>query len=1043
MAADEGRRRLTTILAADVAGYSRLMADDERATVATLTQYRDVFAAHVESHDGRIVDTAGDSVLATFDSVVEAVEAAVEIQRALGESNAGLDDHRRMHFRIGINLGDIIIRDDGTIYGDGVNVAARLESLAAAGGVMVAEDVHKYVAAKVAYDFADAGKHDVKNIAEPVRAYRVLLDGSDPVRQVRKARTGLAVATGIILLALIGGGWWLVRDEAPPTVTADGAATDDPVLALPTGPSIAVLPFDNLSGDPEQDYFVDGLTEQIITELTFFEDLFVIARNSTFRYKGQAVDVREVGRDLGVAYVLEGSVRQAGTTIRITAQLLDADTGGHLWAEDYERALTADNIFALQDEISAKVVSVLAENYGVIARARMSRLASRTTDSLDAFDCVLRARAYLYAITPEHHLEARTCLERAIEIDPDYGEAWDMLAWIYADEHCCGLNPRPDGPPPLDLALKSVQRAIELDPDSPSALFDLSRIHFLRHELPEYFSIGEKAISLNPNNGFLIGAYALHMIYAGKWERGIALLNKARALNPYLPGALHYGYSNYYYHMGEYDKALDAELELNLPGFYWTHIVFAEIYGQLGRAAEAKQAVKDLMRLYPDFNLEVARDEMRFWNFTESHIEHRVEGLRKAGVPDAPAESSRPVIAVLPFDNMSGDPEQEYFADGITEDLITELQRRRMLVIARNSTFRYKGEAVDVRVVARELGASHVVEGSVRRAGETVKVTAQLLAAETGEHLWAETYEEALNPSNIFAIQERISGRIATAIGHNRGAIAREGQERARRTPPESLAAYECVLFAQSYLDHIDAEMHATARDCLERIVESEPDYVQARVWLATVYLDEHMNRYNPRPDPLDLVLAAAREAVRRDPTNAEAHSVLAIIHFFAHDLDLFFTEAEQALSLSPNDATFLDNLGLFIAYAGDWDRGIAMIEQAKFLDPLMSPVHYFAIGHNHLRKGETDKALAAYLRIDLPEYFPTWRSRAVAYAHLGRLDEARDAVAKMLALYPDYQDDLWTYLRDWNFGDDFIKATVEGLRLAGLDVPDEPVAIK
>ncbi len=522
------------------------------------------------------------------------------------------------------------------------------------------------------------------------------------------------------------------------------------------------------------------------------------------------------------------------------------------------------------------------------------------------------------------------------------------------------------------------------------------------------------------------------------------MLDEAIDLMPIHPDWYIWTKAHTYLLLKRFDEAADLFLDYHqrkpdAPDRGLTLVALA----RAGRHNEARSALASAIARDANFSVGEVR---RLWHRSIAYsdpsvLERQLATLRDLGVPERPPTASRPVIAVLPFDNMSGDPEQDYFADGITEDIITELQRRRLLVIARNSTFAYKGRAVDVREVARELGASHLVEGSVRRAGDAIKVTAQLLDAASGEHLWAETYEEALTPSNIFAIQERISGRIATAIGHRRGAIAREGQERAQRAPPESLASYECVLLTQSYLDQLTQALHGQARDCLEGAVESEPDYVQAWVALAGVYLEEHMSRYNPRPDPLARALAAAHEAVRRDPTNADAHAALALVYFFAQDIDSYFTVTEQALSLSPNDAWLLGEIGHYTAFAGDWDRGVAMIEQAKTLDPLMPLERYFVIGHNHLRKGEADKALAAYLRIDMPEYYPVWRSRAIAYAHLGRLDEAKDAVSRMLELYPDYQDDLWPYLRDWNFSEDFVSATVEGLRLAGLDIPDEPLS--
>ena len=274
---------------------------------------------------------------------------------------------------------------------------------------------------------------------------------------------------------------------------------------------------------------------------------------------------------------------------------------------------------------------------GLPHRGHRCRATSKPTDSLDAYECVLRAQAYINAYTPDLHLKARDCLERAIEIAPHYVDAWSNLALIYIDEFWTGYNPRTEGPAPLDLGLTIARKAIELDSDNANALFAISRVHYFRHELTEFYAMGERAIALSPNNATRLAWYGQDALFTGRWERGKALLDKARALNPYLPTMFYYGYTNYYYHRKEYENALDATLKLNQPGLYWSHIIFAEIYGQLGRTAEAKQSVGELLRLYPTFNLKIAADEMRIWNFPQSHIEHRVDGLRKAGVPDAPS----------------------------------------------------------------------------------------------------------------------------------------------------------------------------------------------------------------------------------------------------------------------------------------------------------------------------------------------------------------------------------------------------------------------
>ena len=453
------------------------MADDERATVRTLTEYRIIFTEKVEAHEGRIVDTTGDSVMATFESVVEAVEAAVEVQRDLAERNEVLSGHRKMHFRIGINLGDIIVREDGTIYGDGVNVAARLESIAESGGIMIADFARQAVEGKLGVGLEDSGEHEVKNIAKPVRAWRVLLDGSEaaPSAQARPASlalrrpkviAGLATALAVIVGLAVWG--VTVRVEVPQMVMADGTPTDDPVLAMPTGPAIAVLPFKNLSGDPEQDYFADGIAEDILTKLSRFDGMVVISRTSTFQFKNQDLDVREIAEKVGAKYILEGSVRRAEEDIRITAQLIDGRDGSQIWAKSYDETMEVIRLFELQDEIVNSIAAEIAGAYGVVFDRELTGVLSKAPNELQSYDCTLLALRFSRNPNPATHLAARDCLEGVTEMEPDYADAWASLSDIYMNE-LFGHNPRPDSDP-IEDANHAARKALELSPANQVAL---------------------------------------------------------------------------------------------------------------------------------------------------------------------------------------------------------------------------------------------------------------------------------------------------------------------------------------------------------------------------------------------------------------------------------------------------------------------------------------------------------------------------------------------------------------------------------------------
>ncbi|MEE9602130.1 MAG: adenylate/guanylate cyclase domain-containing protein, partial [Thermoguttaceae bacterium] len=422
-------RRLAAILAADVVGYSRLMGEDETGTLASLRAHREeLIEPKVAAHEGRIVKLMGDGLLAEFPSAVEAVRCAAEVQRAMAERNADVPEEQQMQFRIGVNLGDVIDEGDD-IYGDGVNVAARLEELAEPGGICLSSTVHIQVRNKVDVGFQDLGEKEVKNIAYPVHVFRVLLDPMDARSQAPGAhdkpwyRQWPALALGVAALAFLAsaGLWLFVRGP-----TIEPASIERMAFPLPDKPSIAVLPFSNMSEDQSQEYFADGMTEDLITDLSKISGLFVIARNSSFSYKGQQVKVRQVAEELGVRFVLEGSVRRSGDQVRINAQLIDATTGGHLWAERYDGSLA--DVFGLQDTVTERIVSALAVHLTVGEEARVSR---RETDDVAAYDAFLQGWEHYRRRTPGEFAKAVGYFERAVELDQQYGRAYAALAIIY------------------------------------------------------------------------------------------------------------------------------------------------------------------------------------------------------------------------------------------------------------------------------------------------------------------------------------------------------------------------------------------------------------------------------------------------------------------------------------------------------------------------------------------------------------------------------------------------------------------------------------
>ncbi len=573
-------QRLAAILAADVAGYTRLMADDDAATLAALDAARAIFRNQVESERGRIVDTAGDSVLAVFATASGAVRAALGAQQALANADAGVSEKRRMRFRIGINLGEVIEKPDGSVYGAGVNVAARLESLAEPGAVMISEDAYRQVRRNRDLIFVDAGEHQLKNVDEPVHAYSVAHAAS----------------------------------PAPALIPA-------PV----TKPSIAVLPFVNMSGDPAQEYFTDGLSEDVITDLSKLSGLFVTARNSSFTYKGRAVNVGTVCRELGVRYVLEGSVRKAGGQVRITAQLIDSTTGGHVWAERYDRLL--DDIFAVQDDVTRSIVAALKVS---LTPQEHSSLAQRGTSNLDAYDAFMRGREWTMTWTRAGHEKARPWIERAIALDPKFAAPVAYLAMIVGIAWVNRWGE--DWQDSFGLSHELASKAVALDPLSPHAHYALGTFYLWKRELENSIAEQAQAIALDPNFalGHTMMGMALH--YAGDSARALAFLETALALDPVSGDVVLHQMGLCHFMLEDYaaaESVLHKRISQN-PSTDSSRVVLAATYGCLGRGEEARAVWQELMAINPNYSFAERRKALPYRN--PDDLERIAEGLREAGI---------------------------------------------------------------------------------------------------------------------------------------------------------------------------------------------------------------------------------------------------------------------------------------------------------------------------------------------------------------------------------------------------------------------------
>ncbi len=630
MAEDRLPRKLVAILHADVAGYSRLSGEDEDTTHRRLKESLTLISTTVDRHNGQVVNYAGDAVLARFDAAVDALACATAIQKVLKDRNSNVPDERKVEFRIGVNLGDVI-EDQGDIYGDGVNVAARLERLAEPGGICISEAVHTAVGNKLSVGFADIGEQQVKNIEKPVRVYRVLLAAeaaSKAVIQPRLRKGGswrwFAVVSSVIVFVAVAGivVWqqsWRSA-VAPPAV--EGIAH-----SLPDKPSIAVLPFTNMSGDPDQEYFADGITEDLTTDLSKLSGLFVVARNSSFTYRGKALDLREVSRELGVRYLLEGSVRRRGEQVRINAQLVDGVTGGHLWAERFDGAMS--NIFQLQDDVNQSIVEALAVSLTLTEREQLDRV---ETVSSAAYDVLLRGLEQFHRSSRETTLEARTLFKQAIELDPNYARAYANVALTHAsDVNFLWTDNKEES---IRLGLEYAAKAIELDDRIPQIYFTRSALYLAQRKHDAAIEAARRIIEVHPNYADGYGMLAFALCFGGYLPEALEAIRKAKKIDPqftYLDLALE---ARTLFLLKRYDEAvgiIEDSVSRN-PAYDRTQLLLAAIYAQMGKLEDASWAVEEAMLIKPIISLEYERREAYYKNAED--LEHYISALRKAGVPD-------------------------------------------------------------------------------------------------------------------------------------------------------------------------------------------------------------------------------------------------------------------------------------------------------------------------------------------------------------------------------------------------------------------------
>ena len=1024
------QRRLSAILAADMVGYTRRMEEDTDGTVAAWKAARsDAIDPTVAAHSGRIVKLTGDGFLAEFSTVLDAVRCAISIQQTL------LDGP--LAFRMGVNMGDII--DDGEdIHGEGVNIAARIEALAEPGGICISSSVHDQVLNRLDHQFEDMGEIEVKNVARPVRVFRVLAEGevaSTPVLRFALWRNYAAAA--VVIVAAIAGAviWWQQRPDFEPADQTKFA------YKLPEKPSIAVLPFDNMSGDPDQEFLADSFSENIIAILSASPELFVIARNSTFVYKSKPTKVQKVAEDLGVRYVIEGSVLRTGEQVRVTAQLIDAIDGKHLWAKRYNRELKGTKeLFAIQDDIA---IQISQELHVSLTFGEGIRRISKSIGDFDTVVLLGRANEAFQTWSPDGNREAESLYGAALNTYPDSDFVNSNMGWVHLQKMMIGISkdPRTDSAKAREFAEKSLS----INENSYAHLV-LATIDMFARDHNSAITHTDRAIELLPGGADPVAGWV--KLHSGQPKEAAAYTRRVMRLTPFHVDWVPLVLADSLVRLGQYDEAkaiyqgvlASPTKDVTLHPRSLRGLAAVSVFeGDIGRA---RGFAEKSLAFQPDRSVSEIRRAL-FYEKDQAFVKRYLDALRQAGLPEDPpsAKPKKPSIAVLPFTNMSGDKDQEYFADGMTDDLITDLSRvSGLMVIARNSTFTYKGKAVKVQQVAKDLNVSHVLEGSVRREGDQIRINAQLIDGKTGKHLWAERYDRDYR--DIFALQDEVTAKIVAALKLK---LTPAEKTMLARKPTENLEAYESYLRARQSYYQLDTAGLTEALSLYRKAIDNDPTFTDAYAGLAaaSAYVWRFQFFWVLRPSKArQRAERSIERALKLDPSNSEALRTRAGIQSFDGNHEQAIATARRALSSASNDASTHRILARILTDAGRVREGLREIETALRLDPKPNTTDAKDTGWVYFHNQDYESASSFYRDAvkGAPNDATAYNLLAASYAQMGKLAEAKAANAQVVQLWPAAS---LRYLSIWarHMEKGVRDHLLEGLRKSGI--PEWPFGFK